>query len=154
MIKTIRFLKQSFLLSKVTISLLLKEISIFFDYHKDIKLKLGSLSNLQFILFMNKKNNQKHGFHLVDPSPWPLISAFSALMLTFGAVLFMHGYSNGNFLVKFGFIMIIFSMFCWWRDVIREATFEGQHTTQVQVGLKLGMILFIVSEIMFFFAFF
>lgn len=46
MIKTIRFLKQSFLLSKVTISLLLKEISIFFDYHKDIKLKLGSLSNL------------------------------------------------------------------------------------------------------------
>jgi len=103
---------------------------------------------------MNKINNPKHGFHLVVPSPWPLISAFSALMLTFGAVLFMHGYSNGNFLVKFGFIMIIFSMFCWWRDVIREATFEGQHTTQVQVGLKLGMILFIVSEIMFFFAFF
>ena len=85
---------------------------------------------------MNQKNNQKHGFHLVDPSPWHLISAFSALMLTFGAVLFMHGYSNGNFLVKFGFIMIIFSMFCWWRDVIREATFEGQHTTQVQAGLK------------------
>jgi len=103
---------------------------------------------------MNFKNNQKHGFHLVDPSPWPIISAFSTLMLTFGAVLFMHGYSNGNFLFKFGFLMVLFSMFCWWRDVIREATFEGQHTIQVQTGLKLGMILFIVSEIMFFLHFF
>lgn len=100
------------------------------------------------------RNNQKHSFHLVDPSPWPLISAFSALMLTFGGVLYMHGYKGGFFLLKFGFIMILFMMYCWWRDVIREATFEGQHTLSVQAGLKMGMILFIVSEIMFFFAFF
>ena len=38
------------------------------------------------------RNNQRHGFHLVDPSPWPIIAAFSALMLTFGGVLYMHGY--------------------------------------------------------------
>jgi len=99
-------------------------------------------------------NSQKHGFHLVDPSPWPIIAAFSALMLTFGGVLFMHGYSGGNFLWRFGFIMILFMMFLWWRDVIREATYEGQHTTCVQISLRLGMLLFIVSEIMFFFAFF
>ena len=43
-------------------------------------------------------------------------------------------------------------MAIWWRDVIREATFEGHHTTYVQKGIKLGMILFIVSEVMFFFA--
>ena len=49
---------------------------------------------------MNFKNNQKHGFHLVNLSPWLLISAFSVLMLTYGAVLFMHGYSTGNFLLK------------------------------------------------------
>jgi cytochrome c oxidase subunit 3 len=100
------------------------------------------------------RNNQKHSFHLVDPSPWPLISAFSALMLTFGGVLYMHGYSTGSFLLKFGFLMILFMMFCWWRDIIREATIEGQHTKSVQLGLKMGMILFIVSEVMFFFAFF
>ena len=35
------------------------------------------------------RNNQRHGFHLVDPSPWPLIAAFSALMLTFGGVLYI-----------------------------------------------------------------
>jgi len=100
------------------------------------------------------KNINKHSYHLVDPSPWPIISAFSAFILTFGGVLFMHGYIGGGFLWKFGFLMILFMMFCWWRDVVREGTFEGQHTNSVQSGLKLGMLLFIVSEIMFFFAFF
>jgi len=100
------------------------------------------------------RNNQVHGYHLVDPSPWPLLAAFAALMTTFGGVLFMHGYVGGSFLVKLGFSMIIFMMIVWWRDVIREATYEGQHTDIVQQGLRMGMILFIVSEIMFFFAFF
>jgi cytochrome c oxidase subunit 3 len=45
-------------------------------------------------------------------------------------------------------------MYVWWRDIVREGTFEGQHTSVVQNGLRMGMILFIVSEIMFFFAFF
>jgi len=99
-------------------------------------------------------NNQRHAFHLVDPSPWPIIGAFSALMLTFGGVLYMHGYSNGEFIRQLGFEMILFVMFAWWRDIIREGTFEGQHTNTVQIGLRLGMLLFIVSEVMFFFAFF
>ena len=103
---------------------------------------------------LKARNNQKHSFHLVDPSPWPLVSAFSALMLTVGAAMFMHGYVGGVFLLQLGFIMILFMMFCWWRDIIREGTFEGQHTKSVQAGLRMGMLLFIVSEIMFFFAFF
>lgn len=97
---------------------------------------------------------QNHAFHLVDPSPWPLISGISAFMLTFGFALYMHGYSSGEFLWKFGLIMILFMMCCWWRDIVREGTYEGQHTSSVQTGLKMGVILFIVSEVMFFFAFF
>jgi cytochrome c oxidase subunit 3 len=100
------------------------------------------------------KKNQKHGYHLVDPSPWPILGAFSALMTTFGGVLYMHGYVGGRFLLTFGFLMILLVMFGWWRDIVREATLEGQHTQVVQTGLRMGMILFIVSEIMFFFAFF
>ena len=100
------------------------------------------------------RNNQRHGFHLVDPSPWPLITAFSALMSTFGGVLYFHGYVGGVFLWRFGLAMILFMMFCWWRDIVREGTFEGQHTDKVKQGLKMGMFLFICSEIMFFFAFF
>ena len=102
----------------------------------------------------NFRNNQKHSFHLVDPSPWPLFAGISALMLTFGGVLFMHGYQGGSSLLQFGFCMVLFVMFVWWRDIVREGTFEGQHTQSVQQGLRMGMILFIVSEIMFFFAFF
>jgi len=103
---------------------------------------------------MKNPNNQQHSFHLVDPSPWPIISAFSALMCTLGGVLYMHGYAGGSFLTQFGFLMILFMMFCWWRDIIREGTLEGQHTLTVQTGLRLGVLLFIVSEIMFFVAFF
>jgi cytochrome c oxidase subunit 3 len=95
-----------------------------------------------------------HPFHLVDPSPWPITAAFSACMLTFGSALTMHGYVGGLFLCKLGFFMILFIMFVWWRDIVREGTFEGQHTSAVQKGLKLGVILFILSEVMFFFGFF
>jgi cytochrome c oxidase subunit 3 len=103
---------------------------------------------------MKKYLNQKHGFHLVDPSPWPILSAVSALMLTFGTVMFMHGYWGGKFLSSLGFLSILSLMYFWWRDVVREATFEGQHTKDVQKSLRLGVILFILSEVMFFVAFF
>ena len=109
---------------------------------------------------MKKKfNNQKHGFHLVDPSPWPIFTSFSVLIMIVGFVIYLHSSSKGEY--HFGSIMAIYGLIltcltvsCWWRDIIREATFEGQHTLIVQRGLKIGMILFILSEVMFFFAFF
>ena len=96
----------------------------------------------------------KHSYHLVDPSPWPIIASLGALMFTVGMVLFMHRFLGGGWLVITGLSTILYVMFTWWRDIIREATFEEQHTAVVQRGLRLGMILFIISEIMFFFAFF
>jgi len=99
-------------------------------------------------------NNQGHPFHLVDPSPWPFTGAFGALTSTCGGVMYMHGYVGGGFTLVLGFSLILLTMGGWWRDIVREAAFEGQHTREVQVGLRQGMILFIVSEVMFFFAFF
>lgn len=99
-------------------------------------------------------NNQRHPFHLVDPSPWPLIAAIGGLAITFGGVMYMHNYRYGFSLLLLGVSIILYIMVTWWRDVIREGTYEGQHTKDVQIGLRWGMILFIVSEIMFFFAFF
>ena len=96
----------------------------------------------------------KHSWHLVDPSPWPIIASLAAFTMTSGGVFYMHNYLNGGNLLILGFFMLLYVMFTWWRDIIREATFEDLHTFQVQRGLRLGMILFIVSEIMFFFAFF
>ena len=97
---------------------------------------------------------QRHAFHLVDPSAMPLLSALSALTLTTGSVLYFHGYSLGLQTTLFGFLAVLLCMFVWWRDIVREGTLEGQHTNIVQLGLRYGVILFIVSEVMFFFAFF
>lgn len=97
---------------------------------------------------------QRHPFHLVDPSPWPFVAALGGLSSTFGGVLYMHNYGGGGQLLCLGLVTILYVMFTWWRDVIREASFEGQHTAAVQQGLRMGMVLFIVSEVMFFFAFF
>jgi cytochrome c oxidase subunit 3 len=100
------------------------------------------------------KEQLRHPFHLVDPSPWPIIASFGTLFTTVGAVMTMHSYQNGSTLFFLGIFMILFVMAVWWRDVVREATFEGRHTSAVQKGLRIGMVLFIVSEAMFFFAFF
>jgi cytochrome c oxidase subunit 3 len=97
---------------------------------------------------------QRHPYHLVDPSPWPLVGALATLATTVGGVMYMHKYSGGGLVLSIGFSMILYTMFVWWRDVIREATFEGHHTSVVQVGLRYGMLLFITSEVMFFLAFF
>jgi len=97
---------------------------------------------------------QRHTFHLVDPSPWPFVGGMSAFTLMNGAVMYFHSFSGGGFVLSLGFVLIILTMIVWWRDVIREGTFEGHHTKVVQIGLRYGMVLFIVSEIMFFFAFF
>lgn len=97
---------------------------------------------------------QKHPFHLVDPSPWPLVASSSVFIITTGAVIYFHGFSGGGSFILFGIVLLIATIFVWWRDIIREGTFEGQHTSIVQLGLRFGIILFIVSEIIFFLAFF
>ena len=95
-----------------------------------------------------------HSYHLVDPSPWPAVASLGAFMITSGGVLYMHKFLGGWNLFLSGFLLTFYVMYTWWRDVIREATFEEQHSVAVQKGLRLGMILFIVSEIMFFLLFF
>ena len=125
---------------------------IFFNKREPFSKKL-------FKNYLNYKEQFKyiktrHSFHLVDPSPWPLMGSVGALMLTTGGVMYMHKFKGGYSLFLTGFMIIFYVMYAWWRDVIREAMYEDQHTFAVQRGLRLGMILFIVSEIMFFFAFF
>jgi heme/copper-type cytochrome/quinol oxidase subunit 3 len=97
---------------------------------------------------------QRHAFHLVDPSIMPLLSSMSCLTTALGAVLYFHGYVAGFQIQMFGLFSVVACMGFWWRDVVREGTLEGCHTNIVQLGLRYGMILFIVSEVMFFFAFF
>lgn len=105
-----------------------------------------------------KINNQQHPFHLVKPSPWPFLVAFSLCLTLIATVLWMHDYTTDTCfflkLLPFGIFFLLFAFISWLWDIIIEATFEGHHTQAVQKGLRLGFILFIVSEIMFFFGFF
>nr|YP_010926798.1 cytochrome c oxidase subunit III [Latreutes anoplonyx]WKF54305.1 cytochrome c oxidase subunit 3 [Latreutes anoplonyx] len=93
-----------------------------------------------------------HSYHLVDMSPWPLTGSISAMMLTTGLVKWFHHFDFS--LVALGLVTTILTMIQWWRDVTRESTYQGLHTSRVMVGLQWGMILFITSEVMFFFSFF
>jgi cytochrome c oxidase subunit 3 len=95
-----------------------------------------------------------HPYHLVDPSPWPFFVSFAALVLICGLVLYFHSYMLGLPILLFGLVFLLFIMGLWWRDIVREGTFRGHHTLRVAKGLRLGVVLFIVSEIMFFFSFF
>lgn len=99
-------------------------------------------------------SQQRHPFHIVDPSPWPIVTAFSALLTVTGGVLYFHSYSGMGFVLPLGLVLLVYSMAYWWRDIVREGTFEGQHTLRVQQGLRYGMIFFILSEVFFFVAFF
>ncbi|WP_339832091.1 cytochrome c oxidase subunit 3 [uncultured Parvibaculum sp.] len=93
-----------------------------------------------------------HDYHLVDPSPWPVVGAIGAFVLAVGAVLWMHEMAS-SWIMILGFAIVFYTMFAWWRDVIREAH-KGDHTPVVQLHLRYGMILFIASEVMFFVAWF
>jgi cytochrome c oxidase subunit 3 len=86
-------------------------------------------------------------FHLVDPSPWPILLSFSLLNLTIGAVSYMHGFQLGGYILALGFVLTTYGMILWFRDVVIEASYLGHHTKEVKNGIMLGVILFIVSEV-------
>lgn len=97
-------------------------------------------------------NLVRHPYHLVDESPWPLVAAFRALGITGGLLKWFHSNDSSLFLLRMFLICLV--RFQWWRDVSREGRFQGLHTSIVELGLRWGIILFIISEIFFFVSFF
>ena len=94
----------------------------------------------------------KHPWHLVDPSPWPILSALFGGVLAAGAVLYMH--EETLWLMLVGLLGVLVVMAAWFADVIKEATHQGYHSRPVQISMRYGMVLFIASEVMFFVAWF
>ena len=100
-----------------------------------------------------------HDYHLVDPSPWPIIGAVFAFLMALGGIMWMKsleigGMKLGGFIFGVGLIGVLYVMMAWWSDVIKEAEYGGYHTRVVQISHRYGMILFIASEVMFFVAWF
>ncbi len=97
---------------------------------------------------------KEHKYHLVNPSPWPIIGAVSAFCLALGTAFMLHSKAIGYILQPLGFLGVLTTMYLWWRDVVKEGLYEKVHNSIVRHGLRIGMGLFILSEVMFFFAFF
>lgn len=95
-------------------------------------------------------------YHLVTSSPWPLLTSFALLILTVATVLYFNGYATpigpngGLVLVGIGFITTVGAIALWFRDVVTEGTFLGDHTHVVQKGISMNVGLFIISEVFFF----
>ena len=101
-----------------------------------------------------RSNFQSHPFHLVSPSPWPLYTSIALFTLATSGTLSMHNFSNAYYTFYVAFVVVVAAMSLWFRDIIAEGTFLGNHTLAVQRGINLGVILFIVSEALFFMAIF
>lgn len=105
------------------------------------------------------KNNvrgfiQLHPFHLVGPSPWPIFTSFSLLNVALTLGLTSHGYITNNYLLFLTFFTVLYSMTLWFKDIIAESTYLGEHTIAVKRGLNQGFLLFVVSEILIFISLF
>lgn len=98
------------------------------------------------------RSHKNHPYHLVDVSPWPILGAFRAIIIIIGIIKWFHIYDRSLFIL--GFINTLLIIYQWWRDIVREGTFQGLHTSAVALGLRWGIILFITSEVLFFVSFF
>ena len=142
-----------FTLSKLVLMIFkFKNILLNF-YNKIVRFFINNFVRFNSELSLNQTFNG-NPFHLVDPSPWPFLSGLAAFSTLTSAVAYMQNINPDTLILKLSFIYLLFCMYRWFSDIIVEATFEGQHTKAVLQGLRYGMLLFIVSEVMFFFSFF
>ncbi len=111
---------------------------------------------------MADSHAKHHDYHLVDPSPWPVVGSFFAFVMAVGAIVWMKTSGSptasllgmrGPWLFAVGTLGVLYTMYGWWRDVIKEAH-RGDHTPVVRIHLRYGMLMFIASEVMFFVAWF
>ncbi|MBL4806299.1 MAG: cytochrome c oxidase subunit 3 [Rhodobacteraceae bacterium] len=96
-------------------------------------------------------HEKNHDYHILQPSPWPLMGAISAFIMFYGAVMYFN--TGWPWVMLVGLAGVLYTMYVWWADVIKESQ-VGDHTPVVKIGIRYGVIMFIASEVMFFFAWF
>ena len=96
----------------------------------------------------------KHPYHIVDISPWPFFASMGVFGMAISGVMFFQYFNDAGYIFKKAIYVILSVAYLWWRDIVRESSYQGKHTLEVVRGLRYGVILFIVSEVMFFSSFF
>ena len=100
--------------------------------------------------YLERSRHQQFPFHLVAPSPWPIMVSFALLSLALSLALTMHGYIGNMNVVYLSLVSLLGSSVLWFRDIIAEATYLGDHTIAVRKGINMGFLLFVVSEVLIF----
>uniref|UniRef100_E3VW21 Cytochrome c oxidase subunit 3 n=1 Tax=[Candida] alai TaxID=434040 RepID=E3VW21_9ASCO len=93
---------------------------------------------------------QLHPFHLVGPSPWPIFTSFAVMDLALSLGLTAHNFINNIYPILISIITVLYAMTLWFKDIIAESTYLGDHTIAVKNGIHQGFLLFVLSEILIF----
>ena len=112
------------------------------------------MESTEYVFKKPKAGKADHDFHLVPLSVWPLFASIGFLIMAAGAAFFFHDKPYAEYPMIGGLLALLYIGYRWWGDCIKEGREDKAHTGVVQTGLRLGMLLFICSEVMFFFAFF
>ncbi|NIP18754.1 MAG: cytochrome c oxidase subunit 3, partial [Xanthomonadales bacterium] len=100
-------------------------------------------------------HEKNHDYHILPPSIWPFTGAVGAFTMLLGFVLMVSPQIQNTqpYVFLIGLAIVLYTMYAWWAEVVAESH-AGDHTPVVRIGLRMGFILFIMSEVMFFSAWF
>lgn len=100
---------------------------------------------------------QTTNYYVPAQSHWPIVGAVGLLFIAIGAGMTVQQMTSeatsGSWLLTIGIFIIIYMMFGWFNDVIKESD-AGLYSAQMDRSFRQGMSWFIFSEVMFFAAFF
>ena len=92
-------------------------------------------------------------YFVPEPSTYPIFGSAALLLFGTGAVFWINGYDSGPIMFSLGVALLIYMLFGWFGQVIRESQ-SGLYSKQVDSSFRWSMGWFIFSEVMFFAAFF
>nr|AKM70110.1 cytochrome oxidase subunit III [Kurisakia onigurumii] len=91
-------------------------------------------------------------YFILNLSPWPILMSMNTFNLMLSNIMILNFKLNLYYFMNL--MLIIMLSMLWWRDIIRESTFQGNHNFNIMNLIKLSMILFIISEMFLFISFF
>lgn len=100
--------------------------------------------------FLERSKYQQYPFHIVAPSPWPVVLSFSLCSVALTLALTMHGYIGNTNILFLSLFVLLSSIILWFRDIVAEGTYLGDHTLAVRKGINIGFLLFVLSEVLIF----
>jgi cytochrome c oxidase subunit 3 len=122
--------------------------------NKNIFLSNFLINNIFNNKYINPSLKNFNSLHLVTISPWPFFAGISLFSLLTNSISYFHKYNYSLIFVLFSLFSLIIILYNWFEDIIIESYYQGYHSLRVQEGLKLGFLLFLGTEILFFFGFF